>query len=362
MTVQTEASAPFSGTAISRPLGLPRARSPRRFGKRHLLAACLGSTFASAIVKRMFRNPSLLIVNYHRIATRVEHDDDNVATTPADLEWQVRWLRDNIRVLGGAEMAELIQGQRVLREPAVCLTFDDGYEDNFEAGRMLMEQFKVPAMFFIPTGFIETGSVPPWDRMAYALKHTSALHLDIPPMETLPGRRIDLRSPVAGSTLMEMFYALPTRMRQQLVEAVEAAAGVATCNTSGLFMSWDQIRKLHGMGHTIGAHSVTHPVMATLPAESQRSELAGSKQVLEERIGAPVQFFAYPFGKRRLTYDDTTAALAAEAGFLAALSNEGGWNNPDQLNPFHLRRIQVDLRTTRSRFKVRVLSRGVIPV
>jgi peptidoglycan/xylan/chitin deacetylase (PgdA/CDA1 family) len=335
-----------------------------RPGKRDILAACLGNPVSAALMKRAFRTPSLLSVNYHRVAYRVDYDDDTIAATPSQLEWQAEWLRDNVSMVGGREIADLIQQRFTLREPSVCLTFDDGYADNYEVGRMLMEKFRISALFFIPTGFIETGVVPPWDRMAYSLKHATTPSFEIPPLGFFPATRVDRANrPLVGSQLMEVFYSLPTALRPKLVEYVEAATGVSADRPSSpLFMNWDQIRELHAMGHTIGAHTVSHPVMASLSPEEQRMELVRSRRTIEEHLGVPVQLFAYPFGKRRMTFSDVTQRLVAEAGFLGAFANEGGWNKPGKLEPFNLKRIRVDLGTTRARFRARVLSLGKIPV
>ena len=47
----------------------------------------------------------------------------------------------------------------------------------------------------------------------------------------------------------------------------------------------------------------------------QRAEIAGSRRALEDRLGAPVDVFAYPFGRPRVEYTRTTARLVREAGF-----------------------------------------------
>jgi peptidoglycan/xylan/chitin deacetylase (PgdA/CDA1 family) len=365
MTMHTDAGVQIiSATTIGAVAEQDRTGSAWRLGKRDVLAACVGNPVCAAAIKRAFRTPSLLCVNYHRVAYRVDHDDDTIAATPSQLEWQAQWLAENMRMVGGREIVGLLQGGFTLREPSVCLTFDDGYADNFEVGRMLMEKFRISALFFIPTGFIETGVVPSWDRMAYSLKHTTTPAFDLPPIGPFPMTRIDgADRALAGSQLMEMFYTLPPDLRPRLVELVEAATGVSAGRPqSPLFMSWDQIRELHAMGHTIGAHTVNHPVMSTLSADDQRLELQRSRRTIEKHLGVPVELFAYPFGKRQRTFSDVTQKLVKEAGFLGAFANEGGWNRPGRLDPFNLRRIRVDLATTRARFRARVLSRGVIPV
>src|SRR4029078_6685139 len=69
-------------------------------------------------------------------------------------------------------------------------------------------------------------------------------------------------------------------------------------------------------------------------------EIRGCKPELEEMIGRPVRFFAFPFGFR----EHMTAArfpVAAEAGYDGVCSAYGGYNFPGD-DPFHLRRFHAD--------------------
>jgi peptidoglycan/xylan/chitin deacetylase (PgdA/CDA1 family) len=94
-------------------------------------------------------------------------------------------------------------------------------------------------------------------------------------------------------------------------------------------------------GHFIevGAHTVTHPSLSTLPMDSQREEIRESKAQLEEIVDCAVTSFAYPYGKRS-DYTSETVGLVEEAGFTGACSNIGGLvcNASDrfQLPRFHV--------------------------
>lgn len=59
----------------------------------------------------------------------------------------------------------------------------------------------------------------------------------------------------------------------------------------------EEIRELHAAGFTIGAHSVSHAHLPALPDDTAREEIEGSKQWLEDLLGAPVRHFAYPYGE-----------------------------------------------------------------
>jgi peptidoglycan/xylan/chitin deacetylase (PgdA/CDA1 family) len=86
----------------------------------------------------------------------------------------------------------------------------------------------------------------------------------------------------------------------------------------------DQLRALAGAGGiSIGAHTMTHPVLARLAPEDQHRELEESRTWLARALERPVSSVAYPFGTHAEVSRVTTHA-ARDAGFDFAMANEPG--------------------------------------
>ena len=62
-------------------------------------------------------------------------------------------------------------------------------------------------------------------------------------------------------------------------------------------MDWETVRSLAGEGFEFGGHSRTHPDLTRLDATTCESEVAGCAEDLAERLGAPVESFAAPYGR-----------------------------------------------------------------
>jgi peptidoglycan/xylan/chitin deacetylase (PgdA/CDA1 family) len=86
------------------------------------------------------------------------------------------------------------------------------------------------------------------------------------------------------------------------------------------YMSWDQIRLLHESGMEIGSHTLTHPDLTARDAEVAYNEIAESRAIIEEQIGAPVRSFSYPIG----SYNGELAAQVREAGYTNAVTTYPG--------------------------------------
>ena len=59
------------------------------------------------------------------------------------------------------------------------------------------------------------------------------------------------------------------------------------------------VRRVYDAGHLVGNHTMSHPFLATKPMPLVRAEIRDCNALLEDVIGAPVQYFRAPFGARR---------------------------------------------------------------
>jgi peptidoglycan/xylan/chitin deacetylase (PgdA/CDA1 family) len=102
------------------------------------------------------------------------------------------------------------------------------------------------------------------------------------------------------------------------------------------FLTWPELVRLERLGFTIGSHTVHHLDLTSLSAADAWSELAASKRTLEQHLGHPVQWFAYPAGRE----DPGVVALALKAGYVMAVTTEPGSTQSSQ-DPLTLHRYEV---------------------
>lgn len=99
---------------------------------------------------------------------------------------------------------------------------------------------------------------------------------------------------------------------------------------------WDLIKEVYQKGIEIGSHGRTHEDLRKMTDNQLWRELKGSKEVIEERINAPVESFAYPYG----LYDDRVIKFVKKAGYLRAYTTCDSWL-PGFANPYRRRRIEI---------------------
>lgn len=60
---------------------------------------------------------------------------------------------------------------------------------------------------------------------------------------------------------------------------------------------WSVLRQMHKQGFQIGSHTLTHADLRGLDYDRLKDEIVGSQREIEDRLGAEVTTFAYPYGR-----------------------------------------------------------------
>jgi len=105
---------------------------------------------------------------------------------------------------------------------------------------------------------------------------------------------------------------------------------------AGRMLNAAELRDMRATGMEIGSHTVNHVRLTEADDAQLLRELADSKAMLEDLLGAPVPSFAYPYG----AWDARCVAAVAAAGYAAACTTRTGWALRDN-DPYKLRRLTV---------------------
>jgi peptidoglycan/xylan/chitin deacetylase (PgdA/CDA1 family) len=266
------------------------------------------------------RKARLCIVNYHRV---LEARDPLLEGEPdvQTFRKHMKMLADCFKVLPMSEALAALQQDR-LPPRAICITFDDGYRSVHDLALPVLREFNLPATVFVSSGYVD-GAENMWnDRIIDAVRAATGSALDLRgsgaglhPIDGIEARYAAVRR------LTERAKYLPPNQRMTLVEELEMLARSPTCPQ---MLSADMVRALQASNVEIGAHTVSHPILTSLPDADAMAEISGSKTALEAILGQPVRYFAYPNGKTGRDFDERHVAMVREVGFAAAFSTASG--------------------------------------
>jgi peptidoglycan/xylan/chitin deacetylase (PgdA/CDA1 family) len=256
----------------------------------------------------------LSVLIFHRVLPEPDPlFPDEMCARPFDrvCDWLKSWF--NVLPLDQA-VAHL--KARTLPARAACITFDDGYADNYSEAMPILRRHGLTATFFIATGFLDGGRM--WnDTVIESFRRTEASELDLGEYG-----RFDVGDAVEKRRAIEVILGKikyrPANERMAIAEQIALAARVQP--TDNLMMTSSQVKAMRLAGMQIGAHTVSHPILARLNSTQALQEIKGSKDFLENLLGEHVGLFAYPNGKPNEDFNVGTVECVRSLGFDAAVT------------------------------------------
>jgi peptidoglycan/xylan/chitin deacetylase (PgdA/CDA1 family) len=194
----------------------------------------------------------LLVLCYHAVSPTWPAA---LSVTPEALDAQLGGLAR--RGYRGARFTDAVTAPP--RGKTVVVTFDDNYRSVLELAKPILDRHGFPGTLYVPTNWVGAEKPMAWPGIDRWLgtEHEPELHA----------------------------------------------------------LGWDELRYLEAAGWEIGSHTRSHPHLAEVADDATLAdELAGSKAVVEERLGVPCTSIAYPYGN----FDPRVEAATAAAGYRAA--------------------------------------------
>jgi len=311
----------------------------------------------SGMLRLMHRlqGPRILVLAYHRVTADAELQDcayPAMHVACSTFESQLRSVSKLYRIIPLQELKEILLQGKPLREPVAIVTFDDGYADNFKNAFPVLQKLNVPATFFLSFGFVDQRQPFWFDKLAQAVhawEHQPAQREAL--RRQLPAALVQaMDAPVSSQERCRQAAAhlktLTDAQRRACMQALESGLDLQLDGNDASPMTWEQARTLAHAGMAIGAHSVSHAILTTQPAEKASDEISASIEGVARRLGMPVDAFAYPNG-------DTNAAvteMVERAGGRLAFTMQPRQNRPGDPR-LQLGRYNISEETSRSAWR-----------
>lgn len=228
-----------------------------------------------------------------------------ITVSPANFEHQLKWLRDrNYHALSCDEFAGHLEG-RPVPPRSILITFDDGYLDNWVYAYPLMKRYGFRGVIFLVTSWIGDG--PPRPHFGQEGLPLTPSHRDC-------------------EDLIQQGSADQAMLRWSEIEAMRA----------------DGVFEFH-------SHTHTHTRWDLGPDKANKNahmaeELAGSRAVLQERLGEVSPHFCWPQGY----FDDDYVRIAQGAGFRYLYTTQAFGQNRAGTDPARIHRFAVRNTTGQS--------------
>ena len=159
----------------------------------------------------------------------------------------IEFINKNYEITSPCDLVNPVPVENGSKKTRVIMSFDDGFLSQSRVAKELLEPRGIKAVFFISPNFIE----------------------------------------LSGHQMSEFIF------KNLHISDVNNRGGVDGFRP----MAWDDVRRLVDKGHTIGAHTMDHVSLSSIMDEGDlKREIGGSGDILEDKLGVPIEWFSYPFG------------------------------------------------------------------
>ena len=307
------------------------------------------------------------VVTYHGVfPTKYEGKNpalDGNLVRADSLRLQLQLLTKRYHVISPEEFFHWSVDDLSLPPRSTLLTCDDALRNTLTEMVPILQEFGHSCLFFATGASADDTPSMLWYEELYLmlLDAGGPITVSLPEAGVSVGTITPKEKHAFWWNLVERFSQFNGRLRRGFLHQLREQLGLAENwseqffqdpTLAARFLTLDRagLRQLAAAGMSIGAHSLSHPILARASEELAWQEISESRNVLEKALGQTVWAFGYPFGNAA-TVTGRDLRLAEQAGFLCAFMNVGGglskMVNPSKVgavkrtNRFALPRVHV---------------------
>lgn len=234
---------------------------------------------------KLLNGKRIPVLLYHRITSDTRDDRLSFTTVDQFIEQMQYLKRKKYKCLKTDEFLDYAVKKNSLPRKTFLLTFDDGFNDNFDAVK-IANSYGFSAIIFVSTDFI--------------------------------GKTYE-HIPYKGN--VDLGY-----IEKKVAEPIPFS-----------YLDSNQIRELSKNGNEIYPHTCRHICLSFEDIATQVSEIKISCKILEEITGAKCNSFSYPYG----IYTNESIDYLKRSGFKCAFSVDAGTNNIKNVDLYMIKRHNI---------------------
>jgi peptidoglycan/xylan/chitin deacetylase (PgdA/CDA1 family) len=311
-------------------------------------------------LKTLFKKKAIVLM-YHRIAD-VDIDPWQLSVSPGNFEAQIAFLKSYYNVISLTDLVSQLY-EKKLKKDAVCITFDDGYADNYYQALPILKKYNCPATFFIAGSYIDSRMLFWWDELEEIFLGSRKLPAELSLVIdgtahsfsnkelTLTDAKMHLHQnwqwPDAAPTgRCELYLEIWEKLLPLKIDSIqpvlkdlrEWAGGTKPTDHNKIPMTTKHLQEIDANElFSLGNHTYSHPALPFHSDLHQREEMMQCYDYLSSNYKHVVNYLAYPYGR----FNRDTLNVASKNDIKAAFTTTSKVVLDDD-DVFQLGRVQVN--------------------
>lgn len=201
----------------------------------------------------------------------------------------------------------------------ICISFDDGFANNYKYVLPLIEKYQVPAVFFI-TGIRDACYNVLWNDILALSKKYGPVSIQLFNEQFYKNKYGEYVSKLNGKYLKDILRETDFNKKAEMIKLLESKISFADKKREEDFwlqMTTEEIRMLsQSQLATIGCHGYYHNNLSKISIDKARDEIIYSKKIIENITCKEIDAIAFPYG----AYSRNVVAESKAAGFTKLLA------------------------------------------
>lgn len=304
------------------------------------------------LFQKIFKNNYLTILMYHAVVRDPLEVSDYCFVKELSFREQMIYLRKHFTVLPLNEAIRRSQ-KNDLRSPTASITFDDGFQNNYDVAFPILRELGLPATIFLCTGLINTDDTFWYCRLNLALANTQLKKLNWHDYRfdiSEKTKKNEVHAFLKNRLKMYPQRQLIRELHQIIIDLGDNPEKSIEQDSPFRLLCHESIAEMYSSGLIdYGSHSHTHAILNLVSKNKRHYELEQPIKVIKYLTGRPPLVFAYPNGE----HNDEIISLLQEFGINYALTTIKGGNN-NETDPMKLRRYGIGVEMRLDEFKMTV--------
>jgi peptidoglycan/xylan/chitin deacetylase (PgdA/CDA1 family) len=277
---------------------------------------------------------------------------------------QMRFIRKQHNVISPKEFLLWCEGGHELPPCSVLLTCDDGLRSSLFEMVPILREFDLECLFFVTGASLNPTPTMLWYEELYLMFLAAPESFTLELLEI--GLQVEVKQQGKRSSWWELVMKLSqydlnrrrtllARIRMQLGFSVHWDAEYrddAVLSRRFWMLSLAELHQLREAGMSIGAHTLSHPMLSQSSDDVAWNEISECKRNLELALEQEMWALAYPFGNSS-SVTSRELEMAKRAGFKAAFLNAGG-DFGAQTPKFALPRVHITADMSLAEFEAHI--------
>lgn len=293
------------------------------------------------------KNNELTILLYHGVTNSISKGIENHAgkhMEEKNFAKQMKYIRNKCSPISIDEYLFYCENKTDLPPNSVVVSFDDGFKNNYSVAAPILDEFQIPAVFYISSGVVNTNMMFWVDVLEDCINLTKKPYINVYLNEKVEFFIDTYEQKIAALNSIKAYCKTrPYFDTRRVLEDIQVATGITPQVDHAenyKKITWDELKVMNDNSlFVIGGHSLYHNILSQLDANMLDKEIRSSLDLLEINLQTSIYHYSYPEGQKN-HYNSSVINVLKKYGVVCSPSAVPGLN-PIDTDPFHLKRIMV---------------------